>query len=264
MYQEIIEQLLDTGVLDRQMRVLVVCGGDADRDALQACGLRNVVISNLDTRMDGDEFAPFDWSFQDAEELSFDDDTFDFALCHWGLHHCYSPHRAVQEMYRVSRKGILFFEPCDNLLTRLGVTLHVGQRYEHAAVFYNDNAYGGVRNSPIPNYIYRWTEREVIKTISALAPYGEHRFEFFYRMRIPWTQLKGRKNNLFYYAVALARPLLKAFEVVFPRQSNNFAALVLKPNLPGDLHPWLRQDNGAVELDESWLDRRYGTLPEST
>jgi hypothetical protein len=30
--------------------------------------------------------------------------------------------------------------------------------------------YGGVKNTPIPNYVYLWTEREVTKTISSFAP----------------------------------------------------------------------------------------------
>jgi ubiquinone/menaquinone biosynthesis C-methylase UbiE len=55
----------------------------------------------------GDEFAPFSWSFQDAEQLSFEDEAFDYVFVHAGLHHCASPHRALLEMYRVARRGIM-------------------------------------------------------------------------------------------------------------------------------------------------------------
>ena len=46
------------------------------------------------------------------------------------------------------------------------------QEYEHAAVFYNDCVFGGVKNTPIPNFIYRWTRRDIEKTIAALKKHG--------------------------------------------------------------------------------------------
>ena len=71
--------------------ILVVCGGEHDRDILMECGFTHVTISNLDERVVGDEFHPFQWFFQDAESLSFADNSFDFVFVHAGLHHCASP-----------------------------------------------------------------------------------------------------------------------------------------------------------------------------
>ena len=260
-YKEAIDRLVAQGVLAHQMRLLVVCGGETDRDVLCAAGFQNVVISNLDTRMVGDEFAPFDWSFQDAEQLAFKDDTFDFCIVHSGLHHCYSPHRALLEMYRVSRKGLLLFEPYDNLATRLGILLNIGQEYEHAAVFYNNCLYGGVRNTSVPNYVYRWTRREIIKTIACAAPHAKHQFQFIHRLRIPWVPLKGRKSKLPYFAVICAMPLLWLLELVCPRQCNNFAAVILKPASSDALQPWLLKDHEGVKLNTSWLEERYNGRP---
>ena len=101
---------------------------------LEDLGFTDVVISNVDTRTTSAAFAPFEWSFQDAEDLTYPDDSFDFCIVHSGLHHCKSPHEALLEMYRVSRQGVLVFEPCDNLTTRIGVWLGIGQEYEIAAV----------------------------------------------------------------------------------------------------------------------------------
>ena len=249
--------LLAKNVLDPQMKLLVLCGGGFDRDVLLQCGFCNVVISNLDVRANPKAFSPFEWSFQDAEKISFADGSFDFALVHEGLHHCSSPHRALLEMYRVARHGLLIFEPYDNEITRLGVRLNVGQEYEHAAVYYNDCAYGGVQNTPIPNYVYRWTNREIIKTVNTFAPQARHKFEFIHRMRIPWAQLKGRKNKFFYWAILLGLPLLKLFFWVFPKQSNNFASVILKPELPKDLHPWLKWENQTAQINRQWLQQRY-------
>jgi ubiquinone/menaquinone biosynthesis C-methylase UbiE len=56
--------------------------------------------------------------------MAFDDNSFDFAIVHNGLHHCYSPHRGLLELYRVSRQGILVFEPRDTLYQSRLITPH--------------------------------------------------------------------------------------------------------------------------------------------
>lgn len=254
-YQEVLADLLTRNTLDRQMRILVVAGAGPDRDILRRCGFENVVISNLDTRMNGSELAPFEWSFQDAENLTFEDGSFDFSIVHSGLHHCYSPHRALLEMYRVARKGLLMFEPCDSLLSRVGLLLRVGQEYEHASV---NGSHGGVGNSPIPNYVYRWTEREIVKTINSFAPYGKHRFRFYHKTRTPWGQLRRRRYKWSLSLVLVSLPILKILALVFPKQTNNLAAVVLKPDLPADLHPWLVWGEGTIKANKPWLANRYG------
>jgi SAM-dependent methyltransferase len=256
-YDEVLADLVHANILNTHMQILVVCGGIHDRDILYRSGFRHVVISNISAPFSTDQFAPYKWVLQDAEHLTFDDNSFDFCIVHSGLHHCYSPHRALLEMYRVGRKGILLFEPYDNLLTRLGVRLRFGQDYEHAATFSKDCAHGGVGNSSIPNYVYRFTEREIVKTINSFAPYGINHYKFIYKMRIPWSQLKIRKSKIVYPAVLLALPLFKAIEVLTPKQSNNFAAVVLKPSLPDELHPWLAWDEGTLKPNRQWLSRRY-------
>jgi SAM-dependent methyltransferase len=259
-YHEVLADLLARQTLSRQTKLLVLCGGKADRDTLVECGFQNVVISNLDVRMDPQDFAPYEWSRQDAEHVTFPDGAFEFVIAHHGLHHCGSPHRAMLEMYRVASRGILFFEPYDNWSTRMGVRLNVGQEYEHAAVYYNDCKFGGVRNTPIPNFVYRWSEREIVQAIQTFNPTGQHQFRFIYRMRVPWGQLRGRRNKLFYYALCLGLPLLKVFFWLFPKQSNNFAALVIKPRMPEDLQPWLELQDGQPALKRDWLAHRYGPL----
>jgi SAM-dependent methyltransferase len=256
-YDEVIAQLLRAGVLDTAMKVLVVCGGQTDKAVLLRSGFRDVVISNIDSRAENQDFTPYTWSYQDVERLSFADGSFDFCLVHSGLHHCYSPHRGLLEMYRVARKGLLLFEPYDSITTRLGVRLHIGQEYEHAGVFCNRCHHGGVSNTSIPNYVYRFTEQEIIKTVSCHAPHARHEFRFFHRMRVPWTQLRKRRNKALYRAVRLAQPALKLLETCAPKQTNNFAALVLKPDLPRALHPWLRQEGGSIRLNDKWVATRY-------
>jgi SAM-dependent methyltransferase len=256
-YTETVRNLLKKGVLSVDMRILVLCGGRLDCRVLERCGFKNVVISNLDTRVDEHEFAPFQWSFQDAEHLSFAENEFDFCIVHSGLHHCYSPHRALLEMYRVTRVGLLVFEPRDGVLVRLGVRLNVGQEYEVAAVCRNDMEFGGVGNSQFPNYVYRWTPNEVRKTIKSFAPRGKHKFMFFYALRVPWSRLKLLRNKLYLAGVAVAFPALKALSLALPTFCNNFGFAVLKPRIPDDLFPWLSLDHGLVILNREWVNARY-------
>src|SRR5437763_64216 len=221
-YQQALQKLMDKGVVSRDMRILVACAGKRDYQTLLKAGFKNVTISNLDVRVDEREFAPFAWSFQDVENLTFQNGEFDFSIVHDGLHHCHSPHRGLLELYRVSKNGILVFEPRDSFLSRLGVRLNFGQEYEVGAVFDNDGNYGGVKNTAVPNYVYRWTEREIEKTIASNAPWARHRFIYFYRMRIPWGHFRLMKKRTWLVAMVLAVPALRLLTWMFPRQSNTF------------------------------------------
>jgi SAM-dependent methyltransferase len=259
-YREVIARLVRSRVLDPSAHVLVLCAGSSDRTVLREHGFRNVVISNVTTpsRRDAE---PFACSCQDAEHLTYPDGFFDFCIVHNGLHHCRSPHRALLEMYRVARRGLVLFEPYDNLTTRMGVKLHIGQDYEHASVAFNHHHHGGVANSDIPNFVYRFTEREIVKTINSFAPYARHDIRFLHTMRVPWTQLRGRRHRHLLRLIQLARPALSLMGACFPKQGNNFAAVVLKPALPRGLHPWLRQDGDRIHVDPGWLSTRYAGNP---
>jgi hypothetical protein len=166
-------------------------------------------------------------------------------------------------MYRVARVGVLVFESRDSftmrLMQRLGITLS----YEDAAVFYNDCRYGGVDNSPIPNFVYRWTEREVEKTICSYDPTARHRIHYRYWYLFPQLARLERRASLKHLAVRLAVLPYLAYVTLFPRQRNRFCFFIEKPKLPEALHPWLKmRDDGQIEFNRTWGDKRYkATLP---
>ena len=256
-YETTLKWLIEKGVLSREMSVLVVCAGQFDRDVLLKAGFTAVTISNLDSRWGGSEFSPFRWSCQDAEKLELPDDKYDFCMAHNGLHHCASPHRALLEMFRVAKKGVLVFEPRDTLLVRLGIRLNFGQEYETASVEGDGLGLGGVRNTGIPNYVYRWTEREIEKTIRSFSPWGEPRFLYRYALRVPWARLRAMRNKAFFLLVGSLLPLLKFFCFCFPKQSNGFAFAVVKPRIPADVLPWLKLENGRILMNRDWMEREY-------
>jgi hypothetical protein len=213
-------------------RLLVSCGGPVDRDTLLALEFTDVTITNLDERMIGDEYAPYAWRHEDAEALTVADDSYDWGLVHHGLHHCASPHHALGELLRIGRKGAIAFEARDSLVVRAGVRLGLVEQYEVTAVAGNGGRWGGVRNGPIPNHVYRWTEREVHKTVRSLLPGHEHDVRFAYGIRVPSERLGDRR------LVRAAEALAPIAGRVVPRQGNEFAFVVRK-NVRRQ--PWLRE-----------------------
>ena len=257
-YLATLRWLIEQKILTRDSRLLVVCGAELDRDVLREVGFRDVTISNLETDADTHAYAPFARATKDVEGLTCRDDEYDFCIAHNGLHHCMSPHRGLLEMVRVASKGVIVFEPRDSFLTRCGVRLQFGQDYETAAVAANGGVAGGVRNTAIPNYVYRWTEREIEKTISSFCPWGRSRFIYRYALRIPWGRLQMMNRPVFLWLIRLLQPALRLLFRCFPKQANGFAFVVLKPQVPNDLQPWLQVGrDGGVGLDREWLAAQY-------
>jgi hypothetical protein len=160
-------------------------------------------------------------------------------------------------MHRVGRAGLLVFEPRDSLVTRAGTALNFGQRYEVAAVAGNGLTFGGVGNTCVPNFVYRWNEREIEQTICSFAPWGAHRFIYRYALRVPWTRLRMMRNPLPYWLFRLGLPFLKLFFAIFKGQSNAFAFVVLKPKAPDELYPWLKREGAEITINKDWVRANY-------
>jgi len=244
-------------VLARDMHILVVAGGARDRDIFHSLGFTDVTITNLGD--DGSDLAPYRWESQDAEALTYSDDSFDWGFVNAGLHHCRSPHTALLELYRVARHGLLAIEARDNVLVRAAMRLGVIDEYERTAVADHQFLTGGVRNTPVPNYVYRWTEREVVKTISSAAPYARHEFMWFHELEWPLSifEVSGRKWTG-RVLKALHSPARFAVKLA-PRQANLLAFAVLMPTLPRDLQPWLRASETGVVPGKDAAPERYGS-----
>lgn len=256
-YRRVLEQLLDDGVVRRDMSVLVVAGGPADRDVFRELGFERVTISNVDTAVAAEGLSPYEWSFQDAEALDYADGSFDVTVVSAGLHHCRSPHRALLELYRVAKVVAIGLESRDSALMRVAIRLGAVDEYELAAVAAHGLRAGGVANTSTPNFVYRWSEREVEKTVSSFAPHARHRIRFFREFELPESLLevdRGARAR----ALRLARPVVAGITRLLPRQANLFAFAIQKPQLPADLQPWMRVENGDLVPDPGVVGRRYG------
>jgi SAM-dependent methyltransferase len=258
-YGRVLRGLIDRGVLDASMSVLAVAAGATDRDVFRALGFRNVTLTNIDGAAAPDRYEPYRSGYQDAESLTFPDEAFDWAVVSAGLHHCRSPHRALVELYRVARRGVLAVESRDSALMRLAIRVGLIDAYELVSVAANDFRAGGVRDTAIPNFVYRWTEREVEKTISSYAPHARHTFVWFHEFELPLSILDvGNGCRGAGRVLRLVAPGVRAATRLFPRQANLFGFAIVKPQLPYELHRWLKMTADGLTPDEPEMRRYVG------
>lgn len=238
----VLKSLKEKKLLTEDTRILAVCAGGSERELFIKNGLLNVLLAGLDPLITTDAMMPLKGVKADTMALPFADKEFEFVFVSDGLHHCDSPHRALLEMYRVASKGVIVLESRDNLVQRIAERLcWPRQTYELAAVEGNGGICGGVNYTSVPNYVYRWTEREFEKTISCVDPTGRPSFKYFYGFNPPNRKYKGFKKALLIIANRTAAVLAQ----IFKRQSNSFCMVALKSQT---LFPWLEHREGRVEF----------------
>ncbi|HZW07100.1 MAG TPA: methyltransferase domain-containing protein [Phycisphaerales bacterium] len=249
-----LRKLMAEGHLSVNDTVLTVCAAGFEYQLFQKLGFKNVVITNLDVRTPPEAYAPYRWEKQDAMQLSAANESFDWCFVHAGLHHCDSPHRALLELYRVARKGVIAMEARDSLAMRTAVKLGLTGEYELEAVVRNDMKHGGLNNTAVPNYVYRWTEREFIKAINSYNPTGKHTFRFYHGLRLPFLFAGMYKNPLKKWALYAIKPFFTAGALVFKKQMNHFAMVVIKPR---QTWPWIRQREDGLGLSPEYVERVF-------
>lgn len=109
-----------------------------------------------------------DFRSENAEKLSFTDDSYDFVLCKESYHHFPRPYSALYEMIRVSKKGIVVIEPQDPiskmpLLLFMVNSLNAIKSNLGSSIWKNRFSY-----EPVGNFVYKVSEREFEKFAAGL------------------------------------------------------------------------------------------------
>lgn len=115
------------------------------------------------------EGAISDYRVENAEALSFQDRAFDFAFMKEAYHHCPRAPLALQEMLRITRRGVVLVEPQDQ----------AGTPYEFLRRLKGKGTIPGVYEE-VGNFVYRLSLEEVLKVAFALnLPAVAYRYENF-------------------------------------------------------------------------------------
>ncbi len=215
--------------------VLAVCAGSYDALTLKAAGVANVTISNLETGCLACEGCPA--TTADVEALPFADKSFDWVTVHAGLHHCMSPHRGLMEMLRVARQGVVVVESRDSFVMRTAVALGLVPAYEIDSVVLSGYVSGGMRHGPTPNYVYRWTEREVEKLVATAYPDRAPSIAYLYATALPTQRYEMFSMPRRWISLVLGNAV-KVLGFIAPRQCNRFAFIIRHG---GTRHAWINE-----------------------
>ena len=254
LYSNILKRAIYLNLIDKKTSILVVGGGPNDSKTLRKFDFENVIISNLAPHANITDYHPYKWEKANLNALPYDSNYFDFVIVSASLHHLYSPHRGLGEMLRVSKNSIMVIESCDNFLSKISRKLGLVPEYEIDAILKDGT--GGVENSHIPNFIYRWNKAEIIKTVNTFLPHTQNKFHFFHHYEIPIARLKRSKSLFIKMALPLvfmSKFILKFF---FPSQANEFGILIEKGQ---KLHPWLSGTPHNPSLNKTYLRKNYKT-----
>ena len=246
-------KMINDIILDKNSKILIVGATKYDFDVFQKNGFSDVTIANLDTNTD---YSPYKHSFQDLRKIDFQDNSFDYVVANACIHHTSKPHNAILEMYRVSKNGIIVIEGNDSFLIRLTNFLNISQEYELSAVIDGNYLHdkGGVDNSNIPNFVYRWSQREIYKLISSFEPQYTHKIKFFYD-----TDFEGYKSVK---KTKFISPVLYTFEIlakiyfkIFSSEKNLFCFFINKKEKK--LKEWLEfNSKNIIQPNEDYLNKK--------
>lgn len=236
-----VSSLLKQRVVRPTDSVLVIGAGNFDSDMFRLLELERVTLSNLNVNNVSSPAIKLD-----GGQLSCPDDSYDHVITRSTLHHMSRPHRAIHEMYRVCRKSVMFFESEDTALMRLLLRLKIAQEYEFNANL-RSGGLGGVDDRMIPNYVYRWSRREIEKTVRSLDPTHIPEIRFFKSWEIEtrvrrvldfWIgdRMYERRRH------AMAGTISRAANLLFPSQANNLGVVILKSMRKRQ--PWIKVRGG--------------------
>ena len=122
-HQKIRSPIEPIALSDKSSGWLTIGDGRFGSDAhyLLSLGVKSVHSSDISDallKVGHDKGYINDFSIENAEAISFADDSFDYVYCKESFHHCPRPYIALHEMFRVAKKAVVIAEPWDEIADR--------------------------------------------------------------------------------------------------------------------------------------------------
>lgn len=109
------------------------------------------------------------YSIENAEQLSFGDESFDYIFCKEAFHHFPRPYMAVYEMLRVAREAVILVEPHDPISKMpllLAMRNLLDRHNPNTLQKYWKNRYSF---EAVGNYVFKLSEREMDKLANGIG-----------------------------------------------------------------------------------------------
>ena len=215
--------------LNKDKSILVLGASSDEASLFNKLQFKRVTLSNIDlAQLKGAEKYKSKKIKIDFRNLfKIKNNSYDYVVVHASIHHTSRPHNILLEMYRIAKYGILIVESNDSFVMRLSVKLNFSEDFEKSAL--NENTYvGGVDGSNIPNYVYRWTEREIKKLFYSYQPDKKINIIFNYQNNIFNENLSN--NSIKKIIITFSYLFLKIIFFLFPKQQNLMSIYIDKKN----------------------------------
>jgi ubiquinone/menaquinone biosynthesis C-methylase UbiE len=132
-----------------------------DANYLLSCGIKHVHatdISDVLLKIGSQEGFINEYSAQNAESITFENNSFDYVYCKDALHHFPRPYIALNEMFRVAKKAVILIEPRDHKIDAPAFSILFS--LIRKVLNRRDQSHGF---ESIGNYVYSISEREMEK-----------------------------------------------------------------------------------------------------
>jgi len=215
--------------LNKNKSILVLGASSDEANLFHKLHFKKITLSNIDlAQLKGAEkynFRKIKIDFRNLYRIK--NSFYDFVVVHASIHHASKPHNILLEMYRIAKLGVLIVESNDSFIMRLAVKLKFSEDFEKSALNYKTYV-GGVDGSHIPNYVYRWTEREIKKLFYSYQPDKKINIIFNYQNNIYNENLSD--NFLKKIIIVINYVFLKTIFILFPKQQNLMSIYIDKKN----------------------------------
>tara|TARA_A100001015_G_C14789148_1_gene632310 strand:- start:169 stop:882 length:714 start_codon:yes stop_codon:yes gene_type:complete len=217
--------------VEKKSNILIISASSKEINVLKELGYYNFSITFHDSN---EKEKLIELGFEenknlfkaDIRNLPFENNAFDYVITNATIHHVDIPHKAVTEMYRISSKGTLIIESNDSIVMQLATKMKLAEEFEISSVEGNT---GGLLDTGIPNYVYRWTEREVQKLLMAFDPKNINTIYFNYENDLTNFNFNNGLFKKVFLKILIF--LTRMYFLVFKKQQNCMSIFIDKTRI---------------------------------